>query len=133
LNTKAGWSALTGTTSFADIGPSSLAFNIFLDRILSFVGSYHLKLQGVVDALVFSGGIGERSAPLRREVGRAVRCLGFEGVDGERNEGVGREGEGEVVDIGGGGDGISVLVCKTDEQMEMARECVTSESLMRDG
>jgi acetate kinase len=131
LNTKAGWSALTGTTSFADIGPASLAFNIFLDRILSFVGSYHLKLQGVVDALVFSGGIGERSVPLRREVGRAVRCLGFEEVDGERNEAVG--GEGEVVDIGGGGDGIRVLVCKKDEQMEMARECVTSESLMRDG
>jgi acetate kinase len=138
LNTKAGWKALTGTTDFGLIttlafaapastevdpdvpNPNRLAFDLFVDRILDFVGAYFVKLGGRVDALVFAGGIGERGAAVRKVVGRAVRCLGFAEVDPGKNEQVGVEGQGKVVDIGveGGVDeGRKFLVCKTDEQV----------------
>ena len=130
LNKHSGWKALTGTTNFAEItkhygDPSfpkhTLAFDIFKDRILNFVGSYFLKLGGAqhIDAVVFSGGIGERSALLRKAVVDRCRCLGFD-LDDEQNEGVDKK-EGSVVPIGGAT--VQTLVCRTDEQLEMAREC----------
>ncbi|KAF8898446.1 hypothetical protein BD779DRAFT_1483997 [Infundibulicybe gibba] len=78
------------------------------------------NLGGRVDALVFSGGIGENSQELRQSW-LVHSCLGFAPLDGDKN---GDLGDMAVVDIAAGGDGKRILVCKTDEQAEMARECV---------
>ncbi|KXN81337.1 putative acetate kinase, partial [Leucoagaricus sp. SymC.cos] len=92
LNKKSGWKAMCGTTDFAEVvdkaelhRPSEevegnicrLAFDIFMDRIVGFVGAYFVKLGGEVDALVFFGGIGEKSWHLRKAVGKRAQCLGF--------------------------------------------------------
>ncbi|KZV62690.1 acetate and butyrate kinase [Peniophora sp. CONT] len=123
LNKKSGWNALAGTTDFAEIVKrretdegAQLAFDLFVDRILDFVGAYFLKLGGQVDVLVFSGGIGERSVELREAVAQRSECLGFK-LDAEKNKGV-DDVEGSVVPIG-----ERLLVCRTDEQIQMAREC----------
>ncbi|KAG1905534.1 acetate and butyrate kinase [Suillus fuscotomentosus] len=139
LNFKSGWKALTGTADFKEItekadtsvlsdpisrtvDPNTLAFRIMLDRILHFAGAYHLALHGNVDALVFAGGVGERSAELRRAVGEAVACLGFAVIDETKNSQV-NDDEGIIVDIGKGDGMKRMLVCRTDEQLEMAIEC----------
>ncbi|KAJ7183198.1 Acetokinase family-domain-containing protein [Mycena filopes] len=137
LNTKAGWKALAGTTDFGEITARAhradadgvdvdarLAFDLFADRVLDFVGSYHLKLGGKVDALVFSGGIGERSKELRAFIGERVECLGYAHVEEERNAAV-DAAEGIVVDVGASSESSTrrILVCRTDEQLEMARQC----------
>ncbi|KAK0943475.1 hypothetical protein LTR29_005058 [Friedmanniomyces endolithicus] len=132
LNKKSGWQALTGTTDFGAISAKAeqgdaacrLAFDILVDRITDFVAAYYVKLGGKVDALVFAGGIGEKGARLREAVVEKVACLGF-AVDEGRNERP--DGEAVVTDIGKEGGSSSkhrVLVCQTDEQAEMARECV---------
>jgi acetate kinase len=128
LNKKSGWRALTGTTDFGAITTraqrgepeSKLAFDIFVDRILGFVGGYYVRLGGEVDALVFAGGIGEKGAALRRAVVGQAKCLGFV-LDEERNENV---GEDVVEEISAKESRHRVLVCKTDEQLEMARGVV---------
>ncbi len=130
LNKEAGWKALTGTTNFGLIAAAAgdpagdaamrLAFDLFVDRVCSFVGSYFVTLRGQVDALVFAGGIGERSDRLRAAVVEQVGCLGFV-LDEEANAaGLG----GAVVrEVGKKGVVPRVLVCETDEQFEMARTC----------
>ncbi|KAI5921628.1 acetate and butyrate kinase-like protein [Camillea tinctor] len=142
LNQRSGWAALTGTTDFGAIAaapPSpdnhakNLAFDLFVDRVCAFVGSYYVSLGGRVDALVFAGGIGERSARLRAAVADQAGCLGF-AVDGARNEGVVAPGEdgakGMVVqDVGREGARHRTLVCFTDEQFEMARGCAEDAEL----
>ncbi|GLB40218.1 putative acetate kinase [Lyophyllum shimeji] len=155
LNRRSGWQSLAGTTDFGLIcsradphapppsspGPTTdpnaadprctLAFHLVVDRILDFVGAYHLKLGCAVDALVFSGGIGEKSALLRGVVGERVGCLGYVKVDEGRNERAGEEVErAVVVDIGVQAQGERakrILVCQTDEQVEMARGCALDE------
>ncbi|KAJ7510453.1 acetate and butyrate kinase [Mycena galericulata] len=130
LNTQAGWKALAGTTDFgaitarrADDPAARLAFDLFADRVLDFVGAYHLKLEGKVDALVFSGGIGERSKELRAFIAGRVGCLGYPPLDGGRNDAVDAT-EGSVVDVGEpGAAGPRLLVCRTNEEFEMARQC----------
>lgn len=126
LNSKSGWKALTGTTSFADIASSSnenheLAFDILVDRILTYVGSYFLKLNGQVDALVFAGGIGEKSDRLREVIAERCSCFGFKLAKGSSNQ------AGIVRKIGEGKP--SLLVCETDEQLEMARHCTFDKEL----
>ncbi|KAJ7672141.1 acetate and butyrate kinase [Mycena polygramma] len=131
LNTQSGWKALTGTTDFGaitqrrpDDASARLAFDLFADRVMNYVGSYHLKLGGAVDALVFSGGIGEHSKELRAFIGERIKCLGYE-IDPERNNAVDSV-EGAVVEVGVSRDETPakrLLVCRTDEQLEMARQC----------
>jgi len=96
-----------------------LAFDILVDRIVGYVGSYYVSLGGKVDALVFAGGIGEKSDILRKAVMESTECLGF-AINEEKNG----KNIGDVVqDIGRDGAKHRTLVCKTDEQSEMARYC----------
>ncbi|RHZ48635.1 putative acetate kinase [Aspergillus thermomutatus] len=130
LNKQSGWKALTGTTDFSKIAvenpPShahKLAFDIVVDRILGFIGNYFVKLDGQVDAIVFAGGIGEKSALLRKALVEKARCLGL-AIDAAANE-KGPAEDQTVLDISKeGGNGPRVLVCQTDEQFEMAYNCI---------
>ncbi|RDW86353.1 putative acetate kinase [Aspergillus mulundensis] len=136
LNKKSGWKVLTGTTDFSQIAvenpPSEqhkLAFDILVDRIVGYIGNYFVKLDGQVDGLVFAGGIGEKSALLRKAIVEKTRCLGF-AVDSEKNE----KGPGEdetVVDITASSksDERRVFICQTDEQFEMAFNCIQTQGL----
>jgi len=126
LNKEAGWKALTGTTNFGAIAAASdsdpkmrLAFDLFVDRICGFIGSYYVSLHGRVDALVFAGGIGEKSDRLRSAVVDNLACLGF-GIDEVANS---RKLSNVVEDISAPSMKHKVLVCSTDEQFEMARIC----------
>ena len=77
---------------------------------------------------MFAGGIGEKSDRLRAAVIEQVSCLGFGPVDKEANETrVNEELDDDhaVIEIAPSSkkEGHRVLVCKTDEQFEMARAC----------
>ncbi|KAJ5750275.1 acetate kinase [Penicillium manginii] len=134
LNKESGWKALTGTTDFSQIAvenpPSEahkLAFDILVDRILGYIGNYYVKLGGEVDALVFAGGIGEKSALLRRILAEKCHSLGV-AIDSDAN-GKGVEEDQIVKDISkGGGKGPRTLICQTNEQFEMAYHIVSSRS-----
>lgn len=84
-----------------------------------------MTLNGKVDALVFAGGIGEKSDLLRKRVTEEANCLGFE-IDEELN---GKKIEDVVQDVGKKGARHRTLVCQTNEQFEMARYCAVDENL----
>lgn len=120
LNKQSGWKAVAGTSDFAEIAKADpspeqqLALDIFIDRIVGFVGNYYVKLGGKVDALVFAGGIGEKSALLRKLVVEKVACLGFT-IDDKLN---GNPENGKVCTIGEQ-SGKKTLVCYTDEDVRL--------------
>ncbi|CAK7203953.1 hypothetical protein SEUCBS139899_006703 [Sporothrix eucalyptigena] len=139
LNKEAGWKAMTGTTNFGAIAAAGddkpghqLAFDLFIDRVCGFVGSYYVTLRGQVDAIVFAGGIGERSDRLRKAVVEQCACLGF-AIDDAANKDAAKA-KGVVTDLTGKTGGKNqhrVLVCRTDEQLEMAREGSADEKLWK--
>ena len=119
LNKESGWKAMTGTADFGEIGKrdtkeKQLAFDLMVDRIAQYVGSYYVSLQGKCDALVFAGGMGEKAVELRQAVVDQVRCLGFADLGDAKVDGT-------VTEISTG-SGIKVLVCKTDEAHQMVVE-----------
>jgi len=122
LNKKAGWYSMAGTTDFRKIVQGmhdgdekmKLIFDLFVDRIVGYVGNYFVKLGGKVDALTFSGGIGEKSEDLRNAVVSQVACLGFK-LDNALES---TTDDGTVTRLG-----PRVLLIRTNEEFEMAREC----------
>ncbi|KAK9456640.1 Acetokinase family-domain-containing protein [Dipodascopsis uninucleata] len=129
LNKQAGWQSLTGTTDFGLITKrafeehdvnAKLAFDIFVDRVSMYVGSYFVAAKGKLDALVFAGGIGEKGSALRKAVIDQVECLGFN-IDEQLNEEASKATD-SVFEISEPGSKLKSLVVKTDEQLQMALE-----------
>ena len=89
--------------------------DIFVDRIVGYVGSYYVKLQGQVDGLVFADGIGEKGDLLRSRVVEKCKCLGFD-IDEAKNH---KAVEHVVQDIGKKGAKHRTLVCQTDDQVSL--------------
>lgn len=125
MNKESGWKALTGTTDFGEIAKcdtpeKQLAFDIVVDRVTQYIGSYYVSLQGRCDALVFAGGIGEKAVRLRQAVALKVRCLGF-----QLNKKLNEDEVTEIVqEIGEEGVTPGIFVVQTDEQYEMALSCL---------
>ena len=63
--------------------PRRLALAVFCYRVKKYVGAY-LAVLGRCDALVFTGGIGEHSAPVRRGVCDGLEPFGIV-LDDPRN------------------------------------------------
>ncbi len=62
---------------------SKYAFEVFCYRIKKYIGAYAAALGGI-DAVVFTGGIGENSSEVRKEVLSNLEFLGIE-LDDEKN------------------------------------------------
>lgn len=62
---------------------SKYAFEVFCYRIKKYIGAYAAALGGI-DAVVFTGGIGENSSEVRNEVLSNLEFLGIE-LDDEKN------------------------------------------------
>lgn len=71
---------------------------------------------GGIDALVFSGGIGENAPAVRAAVGAMLRMFGV-AIDAEANDRDAR-------DIAAASSAVRVLVVPTDEEIVIARACV---------
>lgn len=64
---------------------------VWVHRARKYLGAYLVHLRGDVDAIVFSAGIGERSAVVRRLICEGLEGLGIE-IDEAKNEAARKEG-----------------------------------------
>jgi acetate kinase len=93
---------------------AKLALDVYIHRLLSSIGSMIASLGGI-DALVFTGGIGENASFIRKEV---CQRLGFLGINATRDG----ERKNDCV-ISSKDSAVKVLVIHTQEAFEMAKEC----------
>ena len=126
LNKHSGLKALCGDYDMraildrVDAGDASArtALDIYCYRIRKYIGAYTAVL-GRVDALVFTGGIGEHAAPVRERICAELNGLGII-LDPAANAAmVGRQGAIHRAD-----SPVAVLVIPTDEELEIARQTV---------
>ncbi|MDE2509509.1 MAG: acetate kinase [Elusimicrobia bacterium] len=94
-----------------------LAVDAFCAAVRRRVGSYHVELGGA-DALVFSAGIGENSAEVRRRICRGLECLGLE-LDERRNSALKR---GQAGPITKDSSRLKAYVIPTNEELLIARD-----------
>ena len=92
-----------------------LALDVYLHRLRGAIAAMAAALQGM-DALVFTGGVGEHSTAVRTGVAEGLRFLGVS-VDEAQN----RQASGDA-EIGADGAGVRTLVLASREDLEIARQ-----------
>lgn len=124
-----GLKALTGCADMRDVedraavgdADAQAAINLYAYRARKYVGAYAAAMGGV-DALVFTGGIGENSASMRRRICDGLGFMGLE-LDHDRNGRIALSGR-EAPQIQAYGSRVRVIVTETAEQLMIAREVV---------
>ncbi|ROS61724.1 acetate kinase [Frigoribacterium sp. PhB160] len=124
LNKGSGLLGLTGSGDMRDVQDSAsrgdavseAALAVYRHRIRHYVGAYVAQLGGL-DAVVFTAGVGENNALLRRRTLAGLEVLGIR-VDDDRNELASRAAR----FISPEGAPVAVLVVPTDEELEIARQ-----------
>ena len=112
---------------------SKLALKMYAYRIVNFIGQYAAVLNGI-DALVFTGGIGENSDLLRKEVCANLTYLGLK-LDGEKNTAAAKYFQSHnsfgriniddsVKPINDESSSVKVFAVHTDEELQMAYESI---------
>ena len=129
LNKRSGLLGLSGVSSdvrellkAADEGNARalLALKTYCYRVRKYIGAY-IAAMGGLDAVVFTGGIGQGSAVVRALALQGLDCMGIV-LDEQRNNSA--RGFDEVCRISADDSKVEVLVVPTDEERMMAREAM---------
>jgi acetate kinase len=125
LNRDSGLAGLSGTSGDmreilvgVDSGNerAKLALDVFVHHVRQGIASMAASINGI-DALVFTGGVGEKAPRVREMICEGLAFLGVV-VDQERN----KMATGEIV-ISAEASVVSVLVIPSEENWMIAREC----------
>lgn len=123
LNKKSGLLGISGISSdMRDIEEkkktserAQLAEDIFVKDVVKYIGAYTAEMGGL-DAIVFTAGIGENSAQIRKLVMKRLSYMGIM-IDEERNN---QRGKAEFVSTPN--SKVDVLMIPTDEELMIARD-----------
>lgn len=125
LNKHSGLSGISGVSSDvrellkakAEGHPNArLALDVFCYRIKKYIGAYAAALGGL-DALVFTGGVGENAAEVRESIMDGLEFLGIK-LDKKKN----KEHTKGVGKISTNDSAVNILVIPTNEELVIARE-----------
>lgn len=97
-----------------------LAIQVFTHRLRKYIGAY-VAAMGGVDAIIFTGGIGENSAEIRHRASQRFDFLGAV-IDEDRNRDIRLEKDFPVAAFSAPNSRVKLLAVLTDEQMAIAIE-----------
>jgi len=128
LNKESGLKGICGVNDMREIGElaqaanpqAKLAIDMVCYRIKKYIGAYYAAL-GRLDAIVFTGGIGEHASFIRASACEGLSHLGIE-VDPKRNN----LRSGVAFEIQTGNSPVKVLVIPTNEELEIAEQTVAT-------
>jgi acetate kinase len=93
-----------------------LAHQVFCYRLKKYIGAYAAAMNGM-DAIVFTGGIGENSSAVRRDTFNEMQYLGVE-LDSKKNN---KKEKGER-EIQSQKSKVKILIIPTNEELVIARD-----------
>ena len=130
LNKKSGLLGICGKNDFRDVVAKKnnneengvLAYNIFMDSIIKYIGEYYFELFGNVDAIIFTAGVLENNVMLREDIiNKLSNSLGIY-LNKEMNDNIGYGHDMNSGLITTDESRIQVWVIPTDEEIMIARD-----------
>ncbi|MEF3323423.1 acetate kinase [Gulosibacter sp. GYB002] len=129
LNRRSGLLGLTGTNDMRDIVArveagderARVGLDVYVQRLRHYLGAYLVQLGGG-DVIVWTAGVGENSAEVRRRACERLEWLGVE-LDLEKNAAAGGD---EIQEISTARSRVRVLVVPTNEELEIARQALAT-------
>lgn len=125
LNNKSGMIGLTGLSDMRDIRAkienndkqALLAYQMYAYRIRKYIGSYTAVLNGL-DAIVFTGGVGENDRLMRQLCSSNLEYLGIQLDEVKNNQRLKGFQEINTKD-----SRVKILIVPTNEELEIASQC----------
>jgi len=122
LNKESGLRGICGVNDMREIfrraqtgdASAQLAIDMYVYRLRKYIGSYAAAL-GRLDALVFTGGIGENAGPIRSAVCRNLSLFGV-GLDDAKNDAPSQDAR----EVQSSTSPVKILVIPTNEELEIA-------------
>lgn len=126
LNKQSGLVGLAGSGDLRTVTENAargeerakLALEVYAHRLRKYLGAYWVHLGAKVDAIVFSAGVGENSALMRRMALQGLEGMGIHLDDSQNEAMVG----GKAGSISPPDSPVSLLVIPTDEELSIAQQ-----------
>lgn len=127
LNRHSGMFGMSGEVDFRAVheriasgdDAARSAYQVYIHRLRKYIGAY-LAVLGRTDVISFTAGVGENDATVRRDALAGLSALGIE-IDEDRNADPARGPRRISADT----SPVAVLVIPTDEELAIARACLT--------
>ena len=129
LNKKSGFLGISGFSDARDVEDAAakgderaiLALNMFNDRVVNYIAEYYIKLGGVVDAIVFTAGIGENGIQTRSDIIKKLAPLGI-ALDEKTNDKIAGYRDLHEGIISSKKSKVPVWVIPTDEELMIIKD-----------
>ena len=124
LNKKSGVQGISGlvpdfreieAASYGENERAKIAIQCFTYNIASYIAKYAVAMRGI-DAIVFTGGVGENQISIRRDVCKQLEFMGVK-IDEDANNMRGEEKRVSLAD-----SKVDVWVVPTNEELMIAKE-----------
>ena len=129
LNKKSGLLGVSGYSDARDVEDAMakgdenaiLAYEMYNDRVVKYIGEYFLKLGGKVDAIVFTAGVGENGIETRADILSSLAPLGIV-IDEKENNSIASYRDKHEGVITSKKSSIPVWVVPTNEELMIIRD-----------
>ena len=129
LNKKSGLLGISGFSDSRDVENAAkngderaiLALNMYNDRVAKYVADYYIELEGKVDAIVMTAGVGENGIVAREEILNRLKPLGIK-VDKKANEKIAGFKDQQEGLITAKSSSIPVYVVPTNEELMIIKD-----------
>lgn len=130
LNKCSGLLGVCGKNDFRDViklkldgdEKAILAYRMFKNSIVKFIGEYYFELEGRVDAIVFTAGVLENNAILREDIILSLSSIMGIYLNKKINNDIGANGNLDMGIISSGDSKIPVYVIPTNEEVMILRD-----------
>ena len=129
LNKKSGLLGISGFSDSRDVEQAAgsgdemakLAIEMYNQRVAKYIADYYIELEGKVDAIVFTAGVGENGCAFRSDIIRRLKPLGLE-IDEKENEKVASFKEIHEGVISSKDSSVKIYVVPTNEELMIVRD-----------
>ena len=129
LNKKSGLLGISGFSDSRDVENAAengderaiLALHMYNDRVAKYIADYYIELEGKVDAIVFTAGVGENGIAAREEILNRLKPLGIK-VDKKLNSEIASYKDKQEGIISSKNSSIPVYVEPTNEELMIIKD-----------
>ena len=129
LNKKSGLLGVSGYSDCRDVEKEAsennenaiLALKMYQNRIAKYIADYYIELEGKVDAIIFTAGVGENGIEARKNIINHLNPIGIY-LDEEMNSKIAGFKDLQEGKISSEDSKVDVLVVPTDEEIMIVRD-----------
>ncbi|MBO6194973.1 MAG: acetate kinase [Bacilli bacterium] len=130
LNNESGLIGIAGQNDFRDLQEksmngdknSTLAISMFENSVIKYIAQYYFELEGNVDAMIFTAGIGENAINLRKDIIKKISKTVNVDVDEYINGKISRYTDTKSGKISTDNSSFDILVEPTNEELMILRD-----------